>query len=422
MTMIDVDTSPLQAAREWRGVGLVAVAMNCGLPVTQAEALEAGDSSAFDSVDEMLAAAVLYGASLGIGRDEAMALLDRTVGREAAIVNFPTVVSSDVHDQRPNGAFSGAVQGRSARIAERDDIVATPAIVVDDDEPLAPAAIERELPAVPTGPTPEQAIAASGELHLDDAFGPDAPWERSGGTGELEAWVEDFEDYADEDAVRTMREPGTGVFARIGGGMHAGLERVIGTDRADAAANKLRGVGSRSATMVRSGRERLGRSEHATLFVAIGAGAILIAIVVALGGALGGGNDEGFGPVAKPKASEASTTSAGAAKTDGSNKSAKADEKSATAASAAPLAPARITVDVYNAGSQKGEAKDIAAKLEAAGYRIGDVTNAKGDYSGATIIHPAGMTREARQLARRTGITTLQVAPGSTTHMTVIVA
>jgi hypothetical protein len=62
MTMIDVDTSPLQAAREWRGIGLVAAAMNCGLPVAQAEALEEGDPSAFSSIDEMIAAAVVYGA------------------------------------------------------------------------------------------------------------------------------------------------------------------------------------------------------------------------------------------------------------------------------------------------------------------------------------------------------------------------
>jgi hypothetical protein len=412
MTMIDVDTSPLQAAREWRGIGLVAVAMNCGLPVAQAEALEAGDSGAFDSVDEMIAAAVLYGSSLGIGRDEAMALLDRTVGREAAVVNFPNVVEQPL--ERPNGAFSGAVQERSARIAEREDLVSTPAIPVDEpvDEPVAPAALEMALPAVPEGPTPEQAVAASGELHLDEAFGPDAPWERSGSgsTGELEAWVDDYEEF--DAAPAAVREPGTGIASRVGGGLHAGLERVVGSDRADAVAERTRELGARVGELTRTGRERLRRSEHATLFVAIGAGAILIAIVVALGGALGGDEPAGPGPADRTPA-KADTA---AAKDDAATSAAKPK------ASAAPLPPARITVDVYNAGSEKGEAKEVAAKLEAAGYRIGDVTNAKGDYSGASIIHPSGMAREARQLARRTGITTLQEAPGSSRHMTVIVA
>ena len=81
-----------------------------------------------------------------------------------------------------------------------------------------------------------------------------------------------------------------------------------------------------------------------------------------------------------------------------------------------------LTVDVFNAGSQKGQAKEVAAKLEAAGYRIGEVDERQVDYPGATIIHPKAMEREARVLARRTGITTLQVAPGSQTHITIVVA
>ena len=63
MTTIDVDTSPLQAAREWRGIGLVAAALQSGLPVAQAEALEQGDTSQFQSIDEMIASAVVFLAS-----------------------------------------------------------------------------------------------------------------------------------------------------------------------------------------------------------------------------------------------------------------------------------------------------------------------------------------------------------------------
>src|SRR5690606_31395215 len=111
MTMIDIDTSPLQAAREWRGISIVAAAMSSGLTLTQAEALETGDPAAFGSIDEMIASAVVYGASIGIGRDEATALLDRTVCRTGALVELPDVDAARA--AMPVGGFSDAVQGRS---------------------------------------------------------------------------------------------------------------------------------------------------------------------------------------------------------------------------------------------------------------------------------------------------------------------
>ncbi len=424
MTMIDVDTSPLQAAREWRGIGLVAAAMNCGLPVAQAEALETGDPAAFSTIDEMIAAAVVYGSSIGIGRDEAMALLDRTVCRTGAQVHLPD--AEPVIVARPHEQFSGNVNERSARIADRDDVAITPPLLttaLTEQELVAhpvldpiieePALPSIELPAVPEGPTPEQAVAASGELHLDGAFGPDAPWERTGETGELEAWVDDFDDY-DAPAVTRERQ-GTTVGARIGGASFAALERIVGTDRADAVADRTRELTARVSDVARTGRERLRRSEHATLFVAIGAGAILIAIVVALGGALGSDDKAGPGP-ADRTASKATTTADDAAT--------KAPDAAATKGEAVVkpiIPPARLTLDIFNAGSKKGYAKEVAAKLDAAGYKIGEVTNSKSEYTGATIIHPADMVREARLLARKTGISTLQVAPGSTRKITIVV-
>ena len=422
MTMIDVDTSPLQAAREWRGIGLVAAAMNCGLPVAQAEALECGDPAAFSTIDEMIAAAVVYGSSIGIGRDEAMALLDRTVCRTGAQVNLPDADAALVG--RPHEGFSETVHERSARIADRHDAVTPPLLstaltgqemvahpVLDPiiDEPSVPSI---ELPAIPHGPTPEQAVAASGELHLDGAFGPDAPWERTGETGELEAWVDDFDDY--DAPVATHERAGATVGARICGASIAALERVVGTDRADAVADRTRELTGRVSDVARSGRERLRRSEHATLFVAIGAGAILIAIVVALGGALGSGDKKaGPGPADRAATKGEATTPEAAVTTP----------KAATGKAAVKpiIPPARLTLDIFNAGSKKGYAKEVAADLKAAGYKIGEVTNSKSDYTGATIIHPADMTREARLLARKTGISTMQVAPGSTRKITIVV-
>jgi hypothetical protein len=445
MTMIDVDTSPLQAAREWRGINLVAAAMTSGLPMSQAEALEEGDASAFASIDEMIAAAIVYGSSLGIGRDEAVALLDRTVSRTGVQVQLPDPVEAPT-PARPSLGFSEAVQARSALIANREAVTTTPITPaptsapahtpswVDDtdghvmpggvsiDELHAPAmaavldpvAPQAELPMVPEGPvlerggpTPEQAVAASGEIHIDE-FGPEAPWERSGFTSELEAWAEDVD--GDVAIDRPRRTAGLGT--RMIGGTHAALERIVGTERADAAADWMTTTSERMGELTRDWRERMRQSEHATLLLAIGGGAVLIALVVALGGAIGGDETKGPGPADREAVQAASQTPAADATTTTAKKPAKLGP---------PLTPDKITLDVFNAGSQKGYAKDVAAKLEGYGYKIDAVTNSKSDYSSATIIHPKDMAREAKVLARRTGIHTLQVAPGSTRKITIIV-
>jgi len=433
MTKIDVDTSPLQAAREWRGIGLVAAALTSGLPVTCAEALETGNTAAFESIDEMIASAVMYGASLGIGRDEAMALLDRTVSHTGAQVELPEPVVG-------TGVFSSAVRERSARIADRSDAMdvepLTPMIepitdaeiagyvpaaplgaAIDAfDQPMPPASLDLRMPTVPGGPTPEQAVEASAEIHIDQGFGPEAPWEREGQTGELEAWAAETDDDfggSSTSAARTRRD--SGAWALVGATGRAGLERVIGTDRSDQFAEWAGGVTDRTREMVLHGRERLRKSEHATLIVAIGGGALLIALLVAIGGAVGGGNDTqaGPGPAVRSGATDTAQVDAAA--------SVDAKAKAAAAAKPVPLLPAsRIRVSIFNAGSQKGKAQDVAAKLSPLGYRINQVTNAKGDYSNATIIYPKGRAREAKILARRTGITTLQETPGASTDFVVV--
>jgi hypothetical protein len=439
MTMIDVDTSPLQAAREWRGIGLVAAAMTSGLPMAQAEALEEGDTTAFSSIDEMIAAAIVYGSSLGIGRDEAVALFDRTMLRQGVQVELPDMTPPV--PTRPSLGFSDAVQARSAQIATRGAITTAPITTapispswVDDTHgdvlpgglgidafhgpamaaahaPVEPAVA---MPRVPVhGPTPEQAVAASGEIHLDE-FGPEAPWERTGYTSELEAWAEDL-DEDDAPAIdRPRRTDGLG--SRIVGGTHAALERIVGTERADAAADWMTVTGERIHAFTRDGRERLRRSEHATLFVAIGGGAILIALVVALGGAIGGEDTAGPGPADRAAVKTANDPTA-AAGTTAEPKATPENPKTI----GPPLAPAKITLDVFNAGSKKGYAKEVAARLQGYGYQVDEVTNAKSDYSGATIIHPKDMAREAKVLARRLGISTLMIAPGSTRKITIIV-
>ncbi|MBC7460451.1 MAG: LytR C-terminal domain-containing protein, partial [Thermoleophilia bacterium] len=83
---------------------------------------------------------------------------------------------------------------------------------------------------------------------------------------------------------------------------------------------------------------------------------------------------------------------------------------------------AKVHVNVFNAGSKKGYAKQIGDQLKAARYQVGTVENAGGKYAGATVIYPKALEREARVLARRTGITTLQVSPASGATITLVVA
>ncbi|MCW2973550.1 MAG: hypothetical protein JWN72_1823 [Thermoleophilia bacterium] len=462
MTMINVDTSPLQAAREWRGINLVSAALASGLPVAQAEALESGDPAAFDTIDEMIASAVVYGASLGIGRDEAMALLDRTVSGEGVQVELPTAP-----DARPGHDFSTAVRERSARMApagetmhveplapapamfvtdeELDAIVeppvATGADAIEDvplhDTPVMPASLGAELPDVPSagsflaapaaghavptsfhGPSPEQAIAASAEIHMGHAF-EEAPWDRSGGdyTGELEAWAAEGDD--DLAPTRSRSGRGSAVAARLGAIGYGATERVLGSDRADGVADTMNRVFGRMADLARAGREQMRRSEHATLIVAIGGGAVLIALVVAIGGALG--SDETPTPATTRTSPQLEAPGVAASSTAGAPAAA---TKATPAKVAAMLPPAKVHVDVFNAGSKKGYAKQVGDQLKAAKYQVGKVENAGGKYAGATVIYPKALEREARVLARRTGITTLQVMPAGAgaTSITVVVA
>lgn len=424
MTIIDSETSPLQAAREWRGIGIVAAARSCGLTLAQAEALEAGETEAFESIDEMLAAAVLYGSSIGIGRDEAIALMDRAAAvAEDVRVDVPiapaTAPGADGDDesavwQRPVAGFSDAVQARAARRAGGS-------LELDDHPALSPIGEEVD------GPTPQQAIDASAEIHLD-AFGADAPWEREGATGELEAWMADERDGSGMVAVARSPRDAT-LLQRAGATTTAALERVIGTDRSEQLADWSTRTSTRTRERVRSWREALRRSEHATLIVAIGGGAVLIAVLVAVGGMIGGGEEQ-TGSSTADRAPEAQGGGTEAAPTDGAAiaEAGKAASEEPTAASATAAAaatpvtpPAKISVDVYNSGSTKGKAASVAEELKSAGYGIGDVTNTSGDYGTATVIYPDGMAREAKALAATAGVSDVREAPGSTRRFTVIV-
>jgi LytR cell envelope-related transcriptional attenuator len=71
-----------------------------------------------------------------------------------------------------------------------------------------------------------------------------------------------------------------------------------------------------------------------------------------------------------------------------------------------PLRPrARVHVLVLNGNGVSGAAALTAARLQGDGYRIAGATNAqRHDYASSMVMYVPGWVREARRLARETGI------------------
>lgn len=434
MSFTGVATSPLQAAREWRGVSLIVAARNSGLTLTQAEALEEGTLDAFRGIDEMIAAAVLYGASLGIGRDEALALLDRTIESSEdlpmpAFANAETLPSAiapaygAVEIAGPE--FSTAVQQRSAEIAARDDLVIAPSGFDNIPEPKAPMPspmtsfaaslaipvpsesdieqtgeipivdvpiVSGELPVVDatSGLAPSQSDSLRAALELDPQYR--QAWEQA--SSELEQWA----------ATGANGRPSTAqvVWQRI----HAQIARFVGNERA----NKVDEARTRAIETSREGvialRQALRKSEHATLLVALGAGVLLIALLVAIASALDPGTPE---PTATSTASTQQQSQEIKPISDAST-----DTKSEAKPRTPLLKPTQISLRVLNAGSQHLYAETISDRLHAMGYKIEEVGNSKTDYATSVILYPEALRREAERLAKRAKISTMDQLPGST--------
>jgi len=71
-----------------------------------------------------------------------------------------------------------------------------------------------------------------------------------------------------------------------------------------------------------------------------------------------------------------------------------------------PLRPrSRVRVLVLNGNGVSGAAASQAQRLELAGYRIGGATNApRHDYARSMVMYVPGWAKEARRLARDTGV------------------
>jgi hypothetical protein len=79
-----------------------------------------------------------------------------------------------------------------------------------------------------------------------------------------------------------------------------------------------------------------------------------------------------------------------------------------------PLRPrGRVSVLVLNGNGVQGAASSTAARLQAAGYRIGAATNAqRHDYARSMVMYVPGWVKEARRLARDTGVSLVAPVDG----------
>ena len=81
---------------------------------------------------------------------------------------------------------------------------------------------------------------------------------------------------------------------------------------------------------------------------------------------------------------------------------------------AVPLRPrSRVRVLVLNGNGVSGAASTQAVRLRSDGYRIAGATNAqRHDYASSLVMYVPGWAREARRLARETGIRYVAPADG----------
>ncbi len=257
-----------------------------------------------------------------------------------------------------------------------------------------------ELPLIPMGGV-ESAHAAS---QLPDnptvraAMELDPHWRRAleHSNSELEQWAatqgEGREGSAPSAVARHARTAG---------------ERLLGPERTEKVAAILARGGDVARARTRDLRARLEQSEHATLIVAVAVGLVLVAALVAIASATGG---------SEPKATAKGELTAPTPPAQTNEPAAKEDTKASSAAEPAPkkpaiLAPSQIQVNVLNAGGRTGVAHDVAEKLAAQKYKVGEVGNSSSRYGTAVILHPPSLQREAARLSRHTGITTTDKVP-----------
>jgi LytR cell envelope-related transcriptional attenuator len=87
-----------------------------------------------------------------------------------------------------------------------------------------------------------------------------------------------------------------------------------------------------------------------------------------------------------------------------------------TTTPAVPLRPrSRVHVLVLNGNGVSGAASVQAARLQGDGYRIAGATNAaRHDYASSMVMYVPGWSREARRLARETGVRIVSPVDGRT--------
>lgn len=467
MSLHIIETSPLKAAREWRGISLPIAARSSAITCAQAEALEQGDVAAFETIEEMVATAVLYTACLGIGRDEAMALLDRTLEARLSVSESAAGHTPDI-ELLPG--FSSAVKNRSRAIASRNsrplahvvlpsvntassptytDLPVTPLTVknhptvheVTTAEPLGAEIVEETVPRAYLGAaimSVANSVRGAAQVLSPDETGEMTRVPADGAASVIHSAVSIDQGYRDALALseaeleawtvaHTTRRPG--LIGTVSAHIDAASRTVLGDRRTDIATAKLRNTRARAREMGEQVRQYMRESEQSTLIVAVLVGIVVLSALVAVSSVLSDSppskqSSSQGGPQISPPAPDLSDE----LKAQESAGNTATPEKTAPATSVkkapAVLPTTKVTVSVMNAGSTKGKAAELAQRLKGMGYTIGTVGNAPSKYGTSVILFPSRFEAEAQRLSRQTNISTLDTIPNSgaatTANITII--
>jgi hypothetical protein len=195
--------------------------------------------------------------------------------------------------------------------------------------------------------------------------------------------------------------PGAAAAATAGGAVGAGLGatqiarpgqplRAPSAVGPQTAASRRGGAGAGGAAPFPS--EDPERSPARTTLAIVGAVAVaLVLVVLFVTQVIGGGGSQ---TASTPRTNTIAPTPSGSTTAGGS-----------TTPSVAAVKPANVTVAVLNGTTVPGLARGVGTRIESAGFKLGNVTNAADQARAATLVEYApGKNAEAQAVARRIGV------------------
>ncbi len=142
------------------------------------------------------------------------------------------------------------------------------------------------------------------------------------------------------------------------------------------------------------------------LAVVLGVAAVIAAVFGAAGLGTSGKASSGAGASASTTRSSSVGASSGSGSPSAPALVPASASPSSTGPASSPTVSATVTaasrpkVDVLNEAAAPGTAAALAARLKAAGWRIGRVADFRGTVSATTVYYPPALRRAARELAK----------------------